>query len=109
GYRDAGRSMGEGRKVLPEIWEGETGMDLRSLGPEVQLIALYLMTAPRSHQSGLYKLSMVTMAEHTGMQQNFQRAEENLRKLIEAGFAQYDVKQQIVYIPNMARYQIGTE
>jgi hypothetical protein len=114
--------MSEWRRVLPEFWDGDTGITLRSMGPGVQLTALYLLTAPHSHQSGLYKLSFGSIAEHTGCLRNppdeestvtfsmgIDGAKANLQSLIEIGFAKYDSDQQLVYIPTMARFQIGTE
>ena len=52
--------------VSPRFWIGTTGRELRRLGPEVQVVALYLLTAPHSNMIGLYYLPIPTLCHETG-------------------------------------------
>lgn len=92
-------------KVSPRFWTGSTGRDLRKLGPQAQVIAFYLFTCPSANMLGLYYLGMPTLCHETGSP--LKGALKGLQELREAQFAYYDLPSEHVYVPNMAREQIG--
>lgn len=94
-------------KVSPRFWTGTTGKRIRDLGPVAQVVALYLLTCPASSMTGLYYLPLPTLAHETGLP--IEGASEALRRLSEADFAHYDVAQEVVWVPEMARFQIAEE
>jgi len=49
------------------FWIGATGKQICRLGPELQLVALYLISAPGADALGLYYLPMTTAAHETGL------------------------------------------
>lgn len=40
--------------VKPAFWNGETGRQIRAVGADAQLVALYLMTNPHANAIGMY-------------------------------------------------------
>lgn len=92
-------------KVSPRFWNGPTGKAIRALGPEAQVVALYLMTAPSSSMTGLYYLPIPILAHETGCP--FEGASKALRSLSRAGFCTYDGDEEVVWVPEMAKHQIG--
>lgn len=93
------------RKVSPRFWTGETGRQIRSLGHEVQVIAMYLLTCPSSDMSGLYYLSLPTLAHECGS--SLEGASKGLQALQKLGFAHFDGASEQVFVVEMARIQIG--
>ena len=97
--------MREYGKVAPQFWIGTTGKEIRALGRDAQVIALYLLTCPSSNMLGLYYLPLPTLCHEIGSP--FKGALKTLRRLSEAHFAYYDEAAELVWVPEMARYQIG--
>jgi hypothetical protein len=94
-------------KVAPTFWTGDTGRALRKMGSDVQLVALYLITGPHANMIGLYYMPLPTLCHETGLP--LQGASKALRRLSEGGFAAYDEDSEVVWVPEMARYQLGDE
>lgn len=92
-------------KVSPVFWTGDTGRSLRKAGREAQVVALYLLTGPNANMIGLYELPLPLLAHHTGM--TLEGASKGLRRASEGGFCHYDEASETVWIPEMARFQIG--
>jgi hypothetical protein len=92
-------------KVSPKFWIGGTGKALRKHGYEAQLVGLYLMTSPHSNMLGLYYMPQSFIAHETGL--GFEGASKGLARCIEAGFCQYDEDSEMVWVMEMARYQIA--
>jgi hypothetical protein len=92
-------------KVSPRFWTGDTGKLIRGLGRDCQVIAFYLFTCPSANMLGLYYLAMPTLCHETGSP--LKGALKALRSLQEVKFAFYDLPSEQVYVPNMAREQIG--
>lgn len=92
-------------KMAPQFWTGETGKKIRAAGPQVQVIACYLITCPSSTMLGLYYLPLPTLCHEVGC--SLQGASKALLNLSQIGFAYYDEHTEYVWIPNMARFQIG--
>lgn len=97
--------MREYAKVSPRFWIGPTGKTIRALGADCQVVALYLMTSPHANMLGLYHLPIPYLCADTGLSQ--QGASKALARLSEAGFCSYDEASEVVWVHEMARYQIG--
>lgn len=92
-------------KVSPQFWMGKSGRELRKAGPEAQVVALYLMTSPHANMLGLYYLPILFMSHETGL--TFEGALKGLKSAIEAGFCSYDEASEMVWVHEMAAYQVG--
>jgi hypothetical protein len=92
-------------KISPQLWIGDTGRQLREAGSEALLVALYLLSNPHANMLGLYYLPVSLMAHETGLRT--EGASEGLRRTIEAGFCTYDESSEMVFVHEMARYQIA--
>jgi uncharacterized phage protein (TIGR02220 family) len=92
-------------KVGPQFWIGETGKRLKKAGAEAQVVALYLMTSPHANMLGLYYVPSIYIAHETGL--GIEGASKGLRSCIEAGFCEYDEASEMVWVFEMAKYQIA--
>lgn len=91
--------------VSPLFWTGKTGRKLRE-DRDAQVIALYLMTNPHSHQTGLYYLPLMYLANEVGIP--IEGARKALLTLAEDRFCLYDEMTEWVWVCEMAAWQIGT-
>ncbi|HIH9429038.1 TPA: DNA-binding protein [Klebsiella variicola subsp. variicola] len=91
--------------VSPQFWLGKTGRELRKQGAEAQLVAFYLMTSPHANMLGLYYLPVLYLSHETGL--GLEGASKGLRSAIEAGFCSYDVATEMIWVHEMAAYQVG--
>ena len=91
--------------VHPTFWTGTTGKQIRRAGRDAQLLALYLLTCPSANMTGLYYLPLPTIAHEMGFSDNEVKTAFNA--LSSAEFAFYDSEFEVVWVPNMARYQVG--
>lgn len=90
--------------VSPKFWIGETGKQLR--GDNVaQLIALYLMTSPHAAMTGVYHCPLFYISHDTGIA--MQGSKKALRRLIQAGFCEYEDPSETIFVVRMAAYQIA--
>lgn len=99
--------MREYGKVAPQFWTGETGKAIRAAGLEARTVAMYLLTGPSATMLGLYYIALPTLAHESGL--SIQGACKALRSLAAIGFSSYDEATEHVYVPCMARFQIGDE
>lgn len=90
-------------KVSSRIWTGETGKALRG-HPEAQIVRDYLLTSPHSNMLGLYYLPELYIAHETGLPS--EGASKGLRRVVEVGFASYDPLEEVVWVYNMAAWQV---
>jgi hypothetical protein len=65
---------------------------------------MYLITGPNTNMIGLYYLPLATLCHETGS--DFNGALQALQSLSEVGFAYYDEVEEVVWVPEMARFQI---
>lgn len=91
--------------VSPLFWTGRTGKALRT-DRDAQVVALYLMTNPHSHQTGMYYLPLMYMAHESGL--TIEGARKALTRLSEDSFCEYDEASEWVWVREMAAWQIGT-
>lgn len=98
--------MREYAKAEPKMWHGHTFKNLRKCGPEALVVGFYLMTSPSSNMLGLYAQPILYMAHETGLGE--QGTLKGLTHCIEAGFCSYDHESEMVWVHEMARYQIAS-
>lgn len=91
--------------VAPQFWLGKTGRELRKKGAEAQVVSFYLMTSPHANMLGLYYLPILYLAHETGL--GLEGATKGLESAIEAGFCSYDGVTEMVWVHEMAAYQVG--
>lgn len=92
-------------KVSPQFWIGATGKALRAAGIEAQVVAMYLMTNPHANMLGLYYVPTMYIAHETGM--TLEGTCKGLQRASEAGFCEYDEASEVVWVHEMARFQIA--
>jgi len=94
-------------KVSPQFWIGSTGKKLRSKGVDCQLVSLYLLTCSHANMLGMYYLPKIYIAHECGL--TLEGASKGLNSAIEAGFCAYDEASEVVWVYEMATYQIGEQ
>lgn len=94
-------------KLAPTFWTGETGKALRRRGSEAMISALYLVSSPHSNMLGVYYQPIGYMGHETGL--GFDGATKGLQACIEVGFCSYDEDTEMVYVHEMAAWQIAEE
>jgi hypothetical protein len=121
-------SMRDYSKISPQFWIGQTGKEIRKLGAEAQVVAMYLLSAPGSTMIGVYYLPLQTISYETGIPietvsrvleklLQVQAPSKPLRSAIEApsephrrgkrdGFCSYDYDYEYIWVHEMAVYQI---
>jgi hypothetical protein len=90
--------------VLPQFWTGSTGRAIRARGRDAQLVAAYLVTSQHSNMIGLYHLPVAYLCHDVGIPE--EGASKALRSLEEVGFAFYDADAEVVWVAEMARFQV---
>lgn len=98
--------MREYGKVSPQFWIGKTGKALRG-NPEAQIVALYLMTSPHAEMTGIFHCPILYIAHETGL--SIEGATKGLARLSEVGFSTFDEENELVFVHEMAKYQIGDD
>jgi hypothetical protein len=91
-------------KIRSAFWSRGTGKRLRG-DLETQVVALYLMSCPMRHMTGLFYMPLPVLAHETGVP--LEGASKALRRLAEEDFAHYDDEEELWFVPAMAREQIG--
>lgn len=71
----------------------------------MQLVAAYLMTCRSANWLGLYYLPLPTLCHELNL--TLEGASKALRRVSEAEFGYYDTLTEHVWVPEMARHQIG--
>lgn len=96
--------MREYGKVSPHFWTGSTGKQLRQC-PESLVVSMYLMTSPHANMLGLYYMPLLYVAHETGL--GIEGASKGLEWACKAGFCSYDETSEMVWVHEMARFQIA--
>lgn len=91
-------------KVSPLFWTGATGKELRKQ-PEALIVAMYLMTSPHANMLGLYYMPTLYIAHETGL--GIEGALKGLRWAEQVGFCSYDHDSEMVWVHEMAKFQIA--
>lgn len=92
-------------KIAPQFWIGTTGKRIKKLGAQAQVVSLYLVSSPHSNMIGLYHLPLAYLSADTGMP--FEGALKALTSLENEGFCGYDADAEVVWVYEMARFQVG--
>ena len=92
-------------KVSPQFWIGNTGRELKSKGPEALIVSMYLLTNPHANMIGMYYLPIIYIAHETGL--GVEGASKGLQRAVDAGFCLYDEVAEVVWVKEMAKYQIA--
>lgn len=90
--------------ISPHFWMGKTGKQLKKC-PEALIVAMYLITCTNANMLGFYYLPLPLMVHETGL--GVEGASKGLKWAINAGFCSYDDDTEIVWVHEMARFQIG--
>lgn len=91
-------------KIAPQFWIGDTGKRLRG-DAAAQVVAAYLLSCPHANMIGLFYLPLTFLSHETGIP--LQGASEALRRVEGAGFCAYDEDAEVVWVFEMAKFQIG--
>jgi hypothetical protein len=91
--------------ILTTFYTGPTGVKIRRAGERPQHVALYTCTSPSTSMLGFFYLPVSTIAHDTGIP--LEGAREALVSLQAVGFCEYDDETEWVWIPELARYQLG--
>lgn len=94
-------------KFGPTFWTGETGKAIRRRGSDALLVAAYLISSPHSNMLGLYYQPVLYMAHETGL--GIDGATKGLAACIECGFCSYDESTEMIWVHEMAAWQIADE
>jgi len=87
-------------RVSPRFWT-EAMRD--GWSDDMKLLALYLLTCPHRRTEGLYLLPLGYVAEDLGW--SGERVSASLAQLLVEGFAEYDTKARVVFLPHALKYQ----
>lgn len=91
-------------KISGSFWTGRTGKHIRR-DMEAQIVAMYLLTSPHANMIGVFNLPIGYIQIDTGL--SFEGATKGLARLSEEGFCTYDDDSEMVFVHEMAKYQIG--
>lgn len=91
-------------KISPQFWVGRTGREIRELGIESRMIAIYLLSCPHSTMLGVYYLPIEYIVHDTKI--NKDGVVSALQKLISIGFCSYDDQAEYIWVHEMAKHQI---
>ena len=90
------------------FWIGGTGRELvRRHSRDHVLVALYLITGPSAHMSGIYYLPFAAITEHTGI--GAAKVKRILTDLERLGFCRYDPAASLIWVVTMGRWQMGAK
>ncbi len=90
--------------IAPTFWTRGSGKKLRGK-PFAQVLALYFMTGSATNMIGLYYMPRTTILHDTGIPEA--ELAPALAEVAAVGIAHYDPENELVYLPEGARYQIG--
>ena len=96
--------MREYASVSPLVWIGKTGKALRG-HMEAQILQHYLISSPHSNSIGIYYLPFSYILNDTGLSEK--GALKGLQRLSEVSFMGYDRDSEVVFVYEMAKWQIG--
>lgn len=91
-------------KISPAFWTGQTGRQIKAGGAEAIIVSLYLLTSPHANMLGLYYCPIAYICNDTGL--GPQGARKGLDRAIEAHLCAYDALSEVVWVYEMAHYQV---
>lgn len=96
--------MREWGKLSTAFWERGSGKRLRG-DHEAALAAIHIVTSHWANSIGVFYIPIASIAHHLGSP--LEGASEALQRVIEAGFCEYDLASELVWVPNHAEIEIG--
>lgn len=93
-------------KIYSSFWTGETGKFLRG-HKEAQIVASYLLSNKNANMIGLYYLPILYLCYETGLTEK--EAMKGLLRCIEGGYCSYDEQPEVVFVHEMALFQIDEQ
>jgi len=93
--------------VKQTFWTGPTGRAIRAEGKDAQLLAVYVMTCPHANMLGCYYLPLVLIKKELAM--TMPEVVKAMAALEKCEFATYDAESEVIWVYNMAAYQVGDE
>lgn len=90
--------------ISPMFWTRGSGKRLRG-DAVAQVVALYLMSAPATTMVGIFHLALPTLCHETGLAP--EAASEGLARCAAEGIALWDEAEELVFVPALAKHQIG--
>lgn len=93
-------------KVSGTFWTGKTGKALRG-DFQTQVVAMYLMTSPHANMIGVFHCPILYIAHETGSP--IEGATKGLHRLCEEAFCTYDEDTEMVWVHEMAKFQIDEQ
>lgn len=84
------------------FWSRGSGKKLRG-DPEAQVLAMYLMSCTHGTACGIFHVALPTIAHEVGF--SIEKVREVLSRIQE--IAEYDEEEELCWVPNCAREQIG--
>lgn len=92
--------------IAPTFWTRGSGRRIRG-DKEAQLVALYLMSSPATNMVGIFHLVLPQLCHETGL--TLEEARKGLQRCSEEQIAFWDEEEELVWVPALARYQIGEQ
>lgn len=92
--------------ISPMFWTRGSGKRLRG-DAHAQVVALYLMSSPATSMIGIFHLALPTLCHETGL--SFEEASKGLQRCSEEGLVFWDEEEELVFVPALAKHQIGEE
>ncbi len=86
--------------IISSIWEDDKFRRLEN--PESKLLFIYAFSNHRCPISGIYKISIETIAFEVGLQPD--RCRENLQNLIDAKLLAYDFNKNVIWVRGKIRH-----
>ena len=93
------------RQITARFWTGQTAVRMRKQRIETRAVAFYLATAPTSHMTGLYYITIPTIAGDLGITTH--RVSKALKWLCDDGYCRWDDDSSVIWVTRMAHHQIG--
>ncbi len=90
--------------IAPTFWTGVTGKVLRG-DPELQVVAMYLITSPHATMIGVFTCPVLYIAHETGLPH--ESVERALARLEALKFCLVDRDRDLIWVREMARFQVG--
>lgn len=91
-------------KISPQFWVGATGREIRELGIEARMLAIYLLSCPHANMVGIYYLPVDYIVHDIRI--NKEEILNALHRLISIGFCSFDTKAEYIWVHEMAKHQI---
>lgn len=89
--------------IPPAIWKQRDYREVAAYGPETQLVAWFLMTAPNGNMTGIFEATAYEIGKYTQLPP--ETVEDALHSLCEAGFCRYDFELEYVWVRNTTQRQ----